>query len=91
MRHIVFARPEQLHRHADLFGDVAHFDHVVVGEAASEGPARAQQVNRDVVFRNAQSLRDVSAVRERAAGVVLQISSLPSLKCALQFRGSSGA
>ena len=39
MRHIVFARPEQLHRHADLLGDVSGFSAVVVSQTAAEATA----------------------------------------------------
>ena len=47
---VVFARPEQLHRHAGhLFRDRRRLDHVVVGQATAKAAAGARHVNRDVV------------------------------------------
>ena len=53
--HVVFARPQQLHRlAADLLRDGRGFDHVVVGQPPAEAAARAQQVDRDVAFLDAE-------------------------------------
>ena len=41
VRHIVFARPQQLHGHAGLFRDVGGLHHVVVIETAAERRRRA--------------------------------------------------
>src|SRR5690348_7666973 len=56
--HVVFTRPQQLYRHADLFGDPRGFGHVVVGEAASESTAAAHLVDRYVASLQSESLRD---------------------------------
>ena len=37
--HVVFARPQQLDRHADLLGDPRRLHHVVVGQPAAEAAA----------------------------------------------------
>src|SRR5258708_32600974 len=60
---IVFAGPEKLDGNADLLGDGAGFEHVVVGEAATESTAGALHVDDDVVVRNGEDFCD-----ELAAG-----------------------
>src|SRR5258708_38814416 len=60
---IVFAGPEKLDGNADLLGDGAGFEHVVVGEAATESTAGALHVDDDVVVRDVENFCD-----ELAAG-----------------------
>ena len=84
--HVVFARPQQLHRHArqpglrPLLGDdardLADLDVVVAVQTAAESAARPHQVQRDLVRRDARR----RAPGSRALGIWLhdQISSLPS-------------
>ena len=45
--HVVFTRPAELHRHADLLGDDRRFGQVVVGEPAAEAAAHADHVQGD--------------------------------------------
>src|SRR6185312_7501478 len=56
VRHIVFARPQQLDRNTGRFGDVRRFHHVVVIEPTTERAAGAERVNRDVVLGYAERL-----------------------------------
>ena len=52
--HVVFARPQKLHRlPANLLRDGRRFHHVVVGEPAAEPAARTLPVNGDVGFLHA--------------------------------------
>ena len=48
VRHVVFARPQKLHRHANLFGDRRGLDDIVVTQASAESAAGAQQMNLDI-------------------------------------------
>ncbi len=43
--HVVFTRPQQLHRDADDAGDPRGFDHVVVAQAPAEAAADAHHVH----------------------------------------------
>ena len=54
VRHVVFASPQELDRHADGLGDPGGFGHVVVGEAPAETAAGAHLVLDDVAFGDAQ-------------------------------------
>src|SRR5467141_180875 len=66
---VVFAGPEELDRNANLFGDGAGLEHVVVGEAAAESTAGALQVNDDVVVGNIKNFGDEqAAIFRRLAG-----------------------
>src|SRR5216684_285265 len=58
---IVFAGPQKLDGDADLLGDGAGFEHVVVGEATAESAAGALQVHNDVVVGNIQHFGDEQA------------------------------
>src|SRR5258708_29988237 len=67
---IVFAGPEELDGNADLFGDGAGFEHVIVGEATAESAAGALQVNDDVVVGNIQHFgeKQAAVLRSLAGG-----------------------
>src|SRR5258707_14535609 len=66
---IVFAGPQKLDGHADLLGDGAGFEHVVVGEPTTESAASALQVHDDVVVGDIQHFGDEqTAVFRRLAG-----------------------
>ena len=54
--HVVFTRPEQLHRCGHLLGNPRRLDHVVVAQPTSKAATRARDVQRDVVFLNAEHL-----------------------------------
>ena len=88
--HVLPAVPHQLHGLADLLRDGGGFDHEVVAEPAAEAAADAGDVQGDVLFRNPERLGDGGAA---APGICVgdQISTLPSLKCAVVFIGSSVA
>ena len=75
--HVVFARPQHLHRHADLLGDGGRFAHVVVREAPAEAAADAHRwmvmsASRDAERRATRAARPLAGVCVGA-----QISSLP--------------
>src|SRR5262245_20751263 len=46
--HVVFTRPQHLHRYADLFGDRRSLAHVVVRETTTESATCSLNVDRDV-------------------------------------------
>src|SRR6266853_4294404 len=83
MMKIVFASPEEFYRDADLFGDGAGFEHVVVGEAAAESAAGALQVNDDVVVGNIENSRD-----EQAA-IFRSLTGRPELEFAVVVIGET--
>ncbi len=58
---IIFARPQQFHRHANFLGDRGGFQHVIVGQAPAESSADAANVNRDIALRHFQQLRHLRA------------------------------
>ena len=67
--HVVFARPQQLHRRAaDCLRDPRRFDHVVVRQAPAEAAAAAEHVQRDVALGHAERLRAPARVRSAASG-----------------------
>ena len=75
--HVVFTRPQQLHRHADLLRDRRRLDHVVVGEPAAEAAARAHEWT--VMFSvGMPSAVDTSCRPCCGVCVGAQISILPS-------------
>ena len=49
LRHVLLARPHQLHRLADLFGDQDRLPHLVVDRAASEAAAEEAVVDVDLL------------------------------------------
>src|SRR5467141_588917 len=58
---IVLASPEKFDGNADLLGDGAGFEHVVVGETAAESAAGTLHVNNDVVVGNIEDFGDQQA------------------------------
>ena len=60
---IVFARPKKLYGNADLLGNGAGFEHVVVGEAAAKTTPGALHVHDNVVVRNAENFSALHAAR----------------------------
>ena len=74
VRHVVFARPQQLDRHArqsrrgplvgDELGDAGDLDVVLAHQPASESAAGPHQVHRDVLRRNARTERRMLQARE---------------------------
>src|SRR6267154_2995487 len=83
MMKIVFASPEEFYKNANLFGDGAGFEHVVVGEAAAESAAGALQVNDDVVVGNIENSRD-----EQAA-IFRSLTGRPELEFAVVIMGET--
>ena len=75
--HVVFARPQHLHRHADLLGDRRRLAHVVVGQPPAEAAARALDVNGDVLRR------DVERGRHELAPVLRRLRRRPDLHLAV--------
>src|SRR3970282_2154469 len=55
--HVVFARPQHLHGHANLLRDGSGLAHVVVGQTAAESATGALDVDRDVRFGNTKRAR----------------------------------
>src|SRR5260370_6824869 len=74
---IVFAGPEELDGNADLFGDGAGFEHVIVGEAAAESTAGRRQVDDDVVVGNIQHFGD------KEAAVLRSLAGRPKFELAV--------
>src|SRR5260370_2640427 len=74
---IVFAGPEEVDGNADLFGDGAGFEHVIVGEAAAESAASTLQVNDDVVVGNIQHFGD------KQAAVLRSLAGRPEFELAV--------
>ena len=69
VRHILLARPEQLDGHANLFGDIRGFDHVVVRQAPAEAAADAGEMDGDVLAVDAEDPGGLlHAARGRLAG-----------------------
>src|SRR5207244_2083824 len=76
MMHIVFARPEQLHRNArqTLFcafvgnesGNLRNLDIVLTDEAPAESTARPNQMERDVAVLNAGRYGSIRNLRNLA-------------------------
>src|SRR5438445_11675521 len=66
---IVLAGPEEFNGDADLLGDGAGFEHVVVGEATAESAAGALHVHDNVVVGNIENFGDEqTAIFRRLAG-----------------------
>src|SRR6266496_4381297 len=63
--HVVFTRPQELDRHARLFGDRRRLHHVVVAQATTKPATTARDVDRDVRLGNIQSAGDESATALR--------------------------
>src|SRR5258706_14877454 len=86
--HVVFARPEKLHRlSANLLRDSRRFDHVVVGEPAAEPAARPLQMDRDVAFLHAERVGDkrASLRRRLRRGPDLELAVLELRGAVLRF------
>src|SRR5258708_694203 len=81
---IVFAGPEELDGNADLFGDGAGFEHVIVGEAAAESAASTLQVNDDVVVGNIQHFGD------KQAAVLRSLAGRPEFELAVLIVRETG-
>ena len=83
VRHIVFARPQQLHGNAGLLRNVGGFHHVIVGETAAETAAAADHVNGHVFVGDSQRLSHQAAA---AAG---SLAVGPDLELAVfEMRGA---
>ncbi len=54
---VVFARPDQLDRHAGLHGDGRGLNHVVVFQPPAKTAAGAAHMDDDLVARDAERLR----------------------------------
>ena len=90
MLHIVFARPQQLHRSAHFFRDVGRFRCVVVGQPTAEAAAAADHVQRDRALVDAAG-RGSQAARARgnlAARPDLELAVLERRRAVLRFQRS---
>jgi hypothetical protein len=87
--HVVFARPLELHRHADALRDPRRFHREVVGEAAAEAATGAQQVCRDLLGCDAERLRHglTSTFRRLARRPQLHRAVLEGGEAVLRFEG----
>ena len=65
LRHVLFARPHQLHRLADLLGDKDRLAHLVVDRPASEAAAEEAVVDRDLFGLEAGSRRGLADAAHR--------------------------
>ena len=90
VRHVVFARPLQVHRHAGRLRDLRGLGDEVVVETTAEAAAHAHHVHGDVGGLEAERVRDV-ALPLAGVCVPAQISHLPSLTLTVAFIGSSRA
>src|SRR6266850_1506694 len=80
---IVLASPEEFDGNADLLGDSAGFEHVVVGETAAESTAGTLHVNDDVVVGNIENLGDEQAAIFRC------LAGRPEFKFAVVIMGET--
>ena len=95
VRHVVFARPQQLDRDArqargrpllgDDLGDPRHFDVVLAHEAAPESAAGAHDVERHVLGRNAGAERRMLLGRNLARRPDLQAAIVEMSRGVLRF------
>ncbi len=87
---IVLAGPEKFYGDADLLGDGAGFQHVVVSEAATEPAAGALQVNDDVVVGNIENFGDEQAAifRRLAGGPEFEFAFVVMGEAVFGFHGS---
>ncbi len=87
VRQVVFARPLQLDRRADLLGDRRHLAHVVIGQPPAEAAAGARLVDQHFALVDAEQLGDLI---ERAVGRLRRRPELDAavLVSAVQFCGS---
>ena len=66
--HVLFARPHQLHRLADLLGDQNRLAHFVIGRAAAETTAEEAIVDDDLLRLQAGSSRSLADRAHRRLG-----------------------
>jgi len=86
---IVLAGPEELNGDADLLGDGAGFQHVIVGEATAESAAGALHVHDNVVVGNIENFGDEqTAIFRRLAGrPELQLTIVVVRETVFRFHG----
>src|SRR6185503_9333603 len=92
VRHIVFARPQQLDRDAYRFGDPRSLDHIVVAKTPAKAAANAREVKLDVGGSQAScpGHQVDTGLRSLGGGPDFQLSILEVGSAVLRLQWSMG-
>src|SRR5260370_511357 len=90
VRHIVFARPQQLHRNSDGFRDPCRLDHVIIAETAAKAAPDAGKmklyVGRSQAYRPGDQVK--TGLRSLAGGPDFQLAILEVCGAVLRLHRS---